>query len=142
MNSTMAPNERAAWSGREMARPVCISTPSAPRRSGQALLGRIAKAMRVERKVVVPVVCCTVLLGVVTTCFPLLVLPQQFERWEYHLGPLSYGSATVLFRHLYRGGPVLPLRLFFVSQGSGAPDPVRWARRGRAQSTDKPASSA
>jgi hypothetical protein len=61
-----------------------------------------------------PVVCCTVLLGVVATCFPLLVLPQQFERWEHHLGPQSFGSATLLFRHLYRGGLVLPVLLLGV----------------------------
>ena len=80
-------------------------------------MGRNAQTVRVERKVAIPVVCCTVLLGVVATCFPLLVLPHQFERWEHHLGLQSFGSGILLFRHLYRGGPILPVLLLGVGAG-------------------------
>ena len=79
-------------------------------------LGQIAPGMIIERKIVVPVVCCIVLLSIVTTWFPFLVLPEQFRLWEYHLGLEHFGGATRLFRHLYRGGPVLSVLLL----GTGA----------------------
>ena len=61
----------------------------------------------IQRNIVTPVVCSVVLVSIIVTCFPLLVLPSQFSRWEHHLSIDSWSDGARALRHIYRFGPVI-----------------------------------
>lgn len=66
------------------------------------------------RNIVMPVVFSVVLLSFIVTCFPLLVLPSQFTRWEHYLSMDSWSHGARAFRHVFRFGPVVSALLLGV----------------------------
>jgi hypothetical protein len=72
--------------------------------------------MKVERSTLYTVLCTLVLLGILTAFFPLAVLPQRFESWDWSYPDSPLPVSSQVFRRAYGAGLSIPV-LFTVAAG-------------------------